>query len=106
MGWATLADALRRAGYEVAEAWPLTNETKARVAHHGDAAFASSIFLAVRRREALRAGSYENEVRPDLVKIVREGVGTLWKMGISGADLVIAAVGAGLCAFTRFSRLE
>ena len=106
LGWATLVDALRRAGYEVAEAWPLTTEAKARVAHRGDAALASSIFLVARRREAPETGSYEDQVRPDLEKIVRERVDTLWKMGITGADLVIAAVGAGLRAFTRFSRVE
>lgn len=106
LGWATLVDALRRAGYEVAEAWPLATETKARVAHQGDAALASSIFLVARRREAPETGSYEEQVRPDLEKIVRERVDSLWKMGITGADLVIAAVGAGLRAFTRFSRVE
>ena len=39
-------------------------------------------------------------------EIVRERVETLWDMGISGADLVIASVGAGLRAFTRFARVE
>jgi putative DNA methylase len=106
LGWATLVDALRRAGYEVAEAWPLATETKARIAHQGDAALASSIFLVARRREVPDKGSYEEVVRPDLEKIVRERVDTLWKAGISGADLVIAAVGAGLRSFTRFFRVE
>jgi len=106
LGWATLVDALRRAGYEVAEAWPITTETKARVAHQDDAALASSIFLVARRREATETGLYEEQVRQDLERIVRERVDSLWKMGISGADLVIAAVGAGLRAFTRFARVE
>jgi putative DNA methylase len=70
------------------------------------AMLASSIFLIARKREGSLTGSYENEVRPDLEKIVRERVDTLWKMGITGADLVIAAVGAGLRAFTRFSCVE
>lgn len=106
LGWATLVDALRRAGYEVAEAWPLTTETKARVAHQGDAALASSVFFVARRRESPEIGSYEEQVRPDLARIVRERVEALWKMGIAGADLVMAAVGAGLRAYSRFSRVE
>jgi len=106
VGWSSLVDAIRRAGYEVTEAWPLDTETKARVAHAGDAALASSIFLVARKRETTRIGSYEDEVRPDLERIVRERVETLWNLGIVGADLIIAAVGAGLRAFTRFDRVE
>jgi putative DNA methylase len=45
-------------------------------------------------------------VRPDLERIVRERVDRLWAQGVTGADLVIACVGAGLRAFTRFARVE
>jgi putative DNA methylase len=107
LGWSTLVDAIRRAGFEVKEAWPLDTETKARVAHRGDAALASSIFLVARRRSAAsRVGSYEDEVQPQLKEIVSERVGALWDMGIAGADLVIACVGAGLRAFTRYGKVE
>jgi putative DNA methylase len=106
LGWATLVEALRRAGYEVTEAWPMQMETKARVAHIGDAALRSNIFLVARKRDGALRGLYEEEVRPELEAIVRERVATLWAQGISGADLVIACVGAGLRAFTRFARVE
>lgn len=106
LGWSTLVDAIRRAGYEVREAWPLDTEAKARVAHHGDAVLASSIFLVARKRGAAKAGNFESEVRPELEEIVSERVDTLWDAGISGADLVISCVGAGLRAFTRFARVE
>ena len=107
LGWSTLVDAFRRAGYMLTEAWPLDTETKARVAHRGDAALATSIFLVGRRRDAhTTTGAYEDEVQPELRQIVRERVGTLWEEGITGADLVIASVGAGLRAFTRYERVE
>ncbi len=106
LGWATLVEALRRAGYIVTEAWPLDTETKARVAHHGDAALASSIFLAARKRSGASTGSYDEEVGPELERIVHERVKTLWDMKISGADLVISCVGAGLRAFTRHEKVE
>jgi putative DNA methylase len=70
------------------------------------AALASSIFLACRKRDVIATGNYEEQVRPELEQIVSERVGTLWDMGISGADLVIACVGAGLRAFTRFARVD
>ncbi len=70
------------------------------------AALASSIFLVTRKREGAETGNFEEAVKPELEQIVRERVETLWAMGISGADLVIACVGAGLRAFTRFARVE
>ncbi len=106
LGWATLVDALREAGFTVMEAWPLNTEMRSRLIAMETAALASSIFLVVRKREGAEIGSYEEEVRPVLEQIVRERVDTLWKMGITGVDLVIAAVGAGLRAFTRFTRVE
>ncbi len=51
-------------------------------------------------------GNYEEDVQPELTAIVRERVETLWGMGIAGADLVIASVGAGLRAFTKYEKVE
>jgi putative DNA methylase len=105
LGWATLVDALRRSGFTVSEAWPLDTEKPGRLKAIDVAALASSIFLIARKREGAVTGGYE-QVRPELEGIVRERVDSLWDMGISGADLVIASVGAGLRAFTRFARVE
>jgi putative DNA methylase len=105
-GWATLVDALRKSRFVVTEAWPLDTENPSRQRSQESAALASSIFLVARRRETEETGSYEQVVRPELERVVRERVETLWDMGIAGADLVIAAVGAGLRAFTRFARVE
>ncbi|MFH1009848.1 MAG: DUF1156 domain-containing protein [bacterium] len=106
IGWATLIDALRRAGFIIMEAWPLDTEMKSRLRFTDSSALASNIFLVARKQEGARTGSYETEVRPQLEEIVRERVETLWEMGIAGADLVIAAVGAGLKAYTQFARVE
>jgi putative DNA methylase len=106
LGWATLIDALRRAGFTVTEAWPLDTERAGRLRAMDSAALATSITLVSRKRDGAKTGSYEDEVRPELEQIVRERVETLWRMGITGADLIIAAVGAGLRAFTRFARVE
>jgi len=106
LGWSTLVDALRRARFTVTEAWPLDTEMKARMRAMDSAALASSISLVARKQETIATGSYETVVYPELEAIVRERVDTLWDQGISGADLVIACVGAGLRAFTRFARVE
>jgi putative DNA methylase len=106
VGWATLVDALRRSNFVVVEAWPLDTENASRLIAMDSAALASSIFLVARRREGNEIGAYESNVRPELEAIVRERVGTLWAKGVTGADLVIACVGAGLRAFTRYGRVE
>jgi len=106
LGWATLVDALRVSGFMVIEAWPLDTEMRTRLRGMESAALASSIFLVARKRDRAAVGNYEEQVKGKLEQIVRERVETLWAIGISGADLVIACVGAGLRAFTRFVRVE
>ena len=106
LGWVTLVDALRTSRFEVVEAWPLNTEMKGGRKKVNRAMLASSIFLVARKREEKAMGSYEDNVLPELQQIVRERVSVFWNMGITGADLVIASVGAGLRAFTRFARVE
>ena len=106
VGWATLVDALRHAGFVISEAWPLDKEKSQRTRAMDTASLASSIFIVARRREGDKTGSYEHDVRPDLGQVVRERVERLWAQGITGADLVIACVGAGLSAFTKYARVE
>ena len=107
-GWATLIRALIDAGLTVTEAWPVQTESRGRVNALGAAALSDSIFFVARRREAAETGQYETEVEPELHRIARERVTTLWAggKGIGGADLLMAAVGAGLRAYTRFARVE
>lgn len=106
-GWATLVDSIRNAGFEVIEAWPVEMEKRGRVIAIDAAALKSNIFIVGRKRDpAAKIGQYDAVVQPELEAIVRERVETLWDQGISGADLVIACVGAGLRAFTRFARVE
>lgn len=105
-GWATLVTGIQRAGFVILEAWPLRTEMQGGRKKVDRAMLASSIFLVARKLEGASTGSYESEVQPELERIIRERVETLWEMGVSGADLVIACVGAGLRAFTRYLRVE
>ena len=107
-GWAVLIQALVDAGLTVTEAWPIQTEARGRTNALEAAALSDSIFFVARRREEADVGQYESEVKPELESIARERVATLWAggTGIGGADLLMAAVGAGLKAYTRFSRVE
>lgn len=105
-GWSTLIDSLRRAGFTITEAWPLDTEMGARLRDQNSAALASSIFLVARKRKGATVGDYAMDVKPELSQIVRERVTTLMAEGVSGADLVIACIGAGLRAYTQYERVE
>jgi putative DNA methylase len=105
-GWSTLIDAVRRAGFVVVEAWPLDTEMPVRGVAQGTASLASSIFLVARPRSDERTGDWAHEVRPELQEIVSQRVGELATLGITGTDLVIAAIGAGMRAYTRYGRVE
>ena len=107
-GWATLIRALVGAGMTVTEAWPVQTEARGRVNSLEAAALSDSIFFVARRRERGGIGRYESKVEPQLRQIARERVKTLWNggKGIGGADLLMAAVGAGLRAYTQFARVD
>ncbi len=106
LGWSTLIEALRHSGFVIVEAWPLDTEMKARSAAQGNASLASSIFLIARRREIEEIGEYVSQVRPQLANIINERLDTLIGAGLTGADLIIATIGAGLRAYTQFARVE
>jgi putative DNA methylase len=107
-GWASLIKALVPAGLMVTEAWPIQTEAKGRTNALEAAALSDSIFLVARRRETTATGQYETEVHPALERIARERIKTLWAngKGIGGADLLMAAVGAGLRPYTQFVKVE
>lgn len=105
-GWATLVEAVRRAGFVVVEAWPLDTEMPVRSHAHGTASLASSIFLVARPRGEERTGDWAHDVRPELQSIISHQVARLAELGVTGTDLVIAAIGAGMRAYTRYERVE
>jgi putative DNA methylase len=104
-GWATLVNALRRAGFVIVEAWPLDTEMPTRSVGQGTASLASSIFLVARRRETDEVGQW-TDIQPELSRIVRQRVAELPAMGVGGDDLVIAAIGAGLRPYTSYASVE
>lgn len=106
LGWSTLIEALRHAGFVIVEAWPLDTERPGRSTAIDTAALASSIFLVARRRENEETGDYASQVRPQLAAIINERLDTLIGAGVTGADLIIATIGAGLRAYTQFARVE
>jgi putative DNA methylase len=106
LGWSILVDALRAAGFTITEAWPLDTEMPQRSGGQGTASLASSIFLVARRRDEQASIGFEGDVLAELGGIIAERLERLASAGVSGSDLVIATVGAGLRAFTRYEKVE
>jgi len=106
LGWATLVEALRTAGFTITEAWPLDTEMPQRSVGQGTASLASSIFLVARKRAVDAGVGSEADVMTELDRIIAERLERLQQLGVSGSDLVIATVGAGLRALTRYERVE
>jgi putative DNA methylase len=106
LGWATLVDALRTAGFTITEAWPLDTEMPERSRGQNSAALASSIFLVARKRAISAGVGGEAEVMAELDEIITERLKRLRDLGVVGSDLLIAIVGAGLRALTRYERVE
>ncbi|MDZ8238648.1 MAG: DUF1156 domain-containing protein [Nostoc sp. ChiQUE01a] len=104
-GWSTLIDSLRRAKFTITESWPLDTEQQGGL-RGLRASLASSIFLVSRKRTDSKIGDYAMDVRPLLSEIVQDRVKTLIAEGVTGADLVIACIGAGLRAYTQYERVE
>lgn len=104
-GWETLIEALRQAGFVVTQAWPLETERGSRLRAMDSSALASSIFLVARKENQSAVGEYP-AVKRELEEVVRERVETLFSDGVGGADLLIACLGAGLRAYTRYRRVE
>jgi putative DNA methylase len=105
LGWASLVEALRRAGFTVTEAWPLDTEMPERSIGRGTASLASSIFLVARRREGEEVGDHGAVMR-ELDSIIGERLDRLTDAGVSGSDLIIATIGAGLRPFTEYERVQ
>jgi putative DNA methylase len=104
-GWSTLIRSLRASGFTVVEAWPIDTEMEGRRGGEDNASLASSIFLVARRRESELVGEWA-DVKLELQEAVAERVRTLPGLGVTGGDLVIATIGAGLRAYTRYKKVE
>lgn len=106
LGWASLVDALRRSGFMITEAWPIDTEMEERAVGQDAAALASSIFLVARKRRAGAGVGTEADVMAELDGIIKTRLERLERLGLTGSDLLIATVGAGLKALTCFERVE
>ena len=99
--WETLVSALVRSGFVVDASWPIRTEMTTRQRSLASAALSSSIWLVCRKRSATTAG-WDSAVLADMEQNITERLRDFWDAGIRGPDLVWAATGPGLEAFSRY----
>ena len=98
--WETLVSALLRSGFVVDASWPIRTEMTTRQRSLASAALSSSIWLVCRKRSATTAG-WDSAVLADMEQNITKRLRDFWDAGIRGPDLVWAATGPGLEAFSR-----
>lgn len=100
-GWETLVNALLRSGLAVTGSWPINTEMEGRLRAQESAALASSIYIVARKTERRETGFYR-DVREELARHLPQRLEMLWEEGLSGPDLLIAGIGAGLEVFGKY----
>ena len=98
--WETLVSALIRSGFVVDASWPIRTEMTNRPRSLASAALSSSIWLVCRKRSSNRPG-WDSAVLADMEQNITKRLRDFWDAGIRGPDLVWAATGPGLEAFSR-----
>ncbi len=102
-GWETMLQALIDAGGEVTATWPVRTELGGGLRELGRNALASSVVLAVRRREKSSSSTDRRGFLETLEHELPEALRKLQQGAVAPVDLPQAAIGPGMAVFTRFS---
>ena len=102
-GWETLIKAIKRSGFVITAAWPLSTETTSRMSAQGTASIQSSIYMVGRKWKRENVGFYtdvKNDMFANLKIKLKEFSDTLNK-----TDYFIAAIGFALEWFTKYEKV-
>jgi adenine-specific DNA methylase len=102
--WDALTKGLMQAGFAITASWPINTEAEGSLHIKDKAAANSTIFLVCRpraERAADGAGSYWEDVEPQVAGAVRERIKEFQDAGIGGVDLYLASFGPALQKFSE-----
>ena len=106
-GWETMLTAVVNAGFEIVGTWPMRTERSARSNAMGANALASSIVLVCRPRPDNAASATRREFFDALEVELPVALNHLNREShIAPVDLAQAAIGPGMQAYSRYSRVE
>lgn len=104
-GWETLLQALMDADLQITGTWPMRTEMSNRTIASDTNALASSIVLVCRRRSNDARIASRPEFLRELKRDLREGLSDMQNGLIAPVDLAQAAIGPGMAAFSKYSKV-
>jgi putative DNA methylase len=104
-GWDTFLAAVIEAGFSITGTWPMRTERGARSIGLGNNALASSIVLVCRHRSSTAPIATRREFAAALKTELPQAMAHLQAGNIAPVDLAQAAIGPGMAAYTRYSKV-
>ncbi len=104
-GWETFLDAVILAGFAITGTWPMRTENQTRLVGMVSNALASSIILVCRPRGANAPTATRREFLSALKAELPVALAHLQRGNIAPVDLAQAAIGPGMAAYTRYSKV-
>ena len=104
-GWETMLEGLIKAGFSITGTWPMRTEGDNRQVGLGANALASSIVLVCRPRPTGAALATRKQFMSALRQELPEALRNLQHGNIAPVDMAQAAIGPGMAAFTRYSKV-
>ena len=102
-GWETLIKAIRKSGFVITAAWPLSTETQSRMSAQDTASVQSSIYMVGRKWKREKTGFYTDVKREMFANLGNK----LDEFGgeMSRTDYFISAIGFALEWFTKYDEV-
>jgi adenine-specific DNA methylase len=100
--WERLLRALLQADLVVSTSWPMQSEMGSRSTANISAVLGSSVVLVCRPRAAAEIGYYDDVAR-ELDTRIAERLDEFERLGLTGADYLISAIGPAFEVFGRYS---
>ena len=101
-GWATLLQAVVRAGFSVVGTWPIRTEMANRMVAAGTNALANSVVLVCRKKNATADTITRAEFIRAMKRELPPAIAELQAANIAPADMPQSAIGPGMGVFSRY----
>jgi adenine-specific DNA methylase len=105
--WASLFEALIRAGFTITAAFPVRTESAHSLHQAGKNAAQSTVILASRKRpDDAGRGYFDDAMREEIRQTARVAAETLAEQGLTGIDGLVGSFGKAMAVFSRYAEVR